>query len=42
MFIAGWGYPNGNSSLLGDGRFRGVLFQGRCDMDIKSHHLKII
>ena len=41
-FIEGGGYPNGNSSLLGDGCLRGVLFQGRCDMywmDIKSHHL---
>ena len=34
-FMTGWGDPDGNSSLLGDGRLRGALSQGRyiyCDI----------
>ena len=34
-FFAGWGDPDGNSSLLGHGRLRGALSQGRyiyCDI----------
>ena len=36
--IADWGDPYGNSSLLGDGRIRGVLSQGIYDLWISNHN----